>query len=220
MGRGRHLRRLDGWRKSKYSLNVQVCTYTHNCLSSSIFLTFVSLTMSLVTVVVHTIPPHSVNPAPDYNASNFSVLESGYGLTQPILSKHGELHLTRSCKIESPITRLSTFGYLMYVITQSRRCLSNTPLQVHICLEHAVGHLKGCSQSLYGLRQQILSEQSHLRALEWIRTCLVIHTLIHDIEQGDEVDVEWEEELIQQGLSSDSSSESDREDECVQAEVH
>ncbi|GAW01816.1 DDE family endonuclease [Lentinula edodes] len=68
---------------------------------------------------------------------------------------------------------------------------------VRIRSEHAVDHLKGRLQSLRGLRQQILDEQSHRRALEWVRTCLVIHTLIHIIEEGD-VDSEWEEELIQQ----------------------
>ena len=39
--------------------------------------------------------------------------------------------------------------------------------------------------------------------------CIIIHTMIHDIEQGDERDSEWEEDLIAAGLSADESSSSD-----------
>jgi hypothetical protein len=68
-----------------------------------------------------------------------------------------------------------------------------------------VGFLKGRFQSLRGLRQQIKNETDHLRALEWVRTCLVIHTLIQDIESElDIVDADWEEELIATGIPSDS----------------
>ena len=56
-----------------------------------------------------------------------------------------------------------------------------------------------------GLRQQIKNKTDHLHALEWIRACIVIHTLIHQIESGSE-DYEWEEECILDGLSSDSDS--------------
>jgi hypothetical protein len=77
--------------------------------------------------------------------------------------------------------------------------------QVRIRSEHAVGFLKGRFQSLRGLRQQIKNETDHLRALEWVRTCLVIHTLIHEIEtDSNTMDTEWEEELIQAGIPSDS----------------
>jgi hypothetical protein len=69
--------------------------------------------------------------------------------------------------------------------------------------------LKGRFQSLRGLRQQIKNETDHLRALEWIHACLVIHTLIQDIESEFEVDSDWEEELITLGLSSDSSDSDD-----------
>jgi hypothetical protein len=44
-----------------------------------------------------------------------------------------------------------------------------------------------------------------LHAVTWIRTCLVIHTLIHHIKQ-DSYDLEWQEELIMEGLSTDSGS--------------
>jgi hypothetical protein len=71
-----------------------------------------------------------------------------------------------------------------------------------------VGYLKGHFQSLKGLRQQIKNEIDHLRAVEWIRACIVIHTLIHEIEYGNE-DSDWEEEILAAGLSSDESSSSD-----------
>ncbi|KIJ28342.1 hypothetical protein M422DRAFT_140947, partial [Sphaerobolus stellatus SS14] len=54
--------------------------------------------------------------------------------------------------------------------------------RVRIHSEHAIGLLKGRFQSLKGLRQQIKDECDHCLALQWIRTCLILHTLIHDIE--------------------------------------
>ncbi|CAK5274957.1 unnamed protein product [Mycena citricolor] len=83
---------------------------------------------------------------------------------------------------------------------------------VRIRSEHAVGFLKGRFQSLRGLRQQIKNEKDHLRALEWIRACLVLHTLIHIIEsEGGSLDQEWVEELIRDG---ESDVEEDREEEA------
>jgi hypothetical protein len=56
---------------------------------------------------------------------------------------------------------------------------------------------------------QILEERDHHLAIAWIRTCIIIHTLIGQIESGQE-DVEFEEELIQEGIDEVSSaSESD-----------
>jgi hypothetical protein len=79
--------------------------------------------------------------------------------------------------------------------------------QVRIRSEYAVGFLKGRFQSLRGLRQQIKNERDHLRALEWVRTCLVIHTLIHDIESdSNSMDEDWQEELIAAGVPSDSET--------------
>ena len=59
-----------------------------------------------------------------------------------------------------------------------------------------------------GLHQQIKNETDHLRAIEWIRTCIIIHTLVHDIEYGEE-DSDWEEDAIADGLTSGSSSSDD-----------
>lgn len=58
------------------------------------------------------------------------------------------------------------------------------------------------------MRQQIKNARDHERALAWIRTCIVIHTMIHEIETED-FDEEWNEELILDGLSSDELSSSD-----------
>lgn len=79
-----------------------------------------------------------------------------------------------------------------------------------------MGYLKGRFQSLKGLRQQIKNEIDHLHAVEWIHACIIIHTLIHEIEYGNE-DANWEEEVVAAGLSSDESSSSD--DERVAADV-
>lgn len=49
-----------------------------------------------------------------------------------------------------------------------------------------------------GLRQQIDSAVDHKRAVAWIKTCIVIHTLVFDIENGAE-DPEFVEELIRDG---------------------
>jgi hypothetical protein len=78
---------------------------------------------------------------------------------------------------------------------------------VRIKSEHAVGHLKGRFQSLKGLRQQIKNETDHLRAIEWIRACIVLHTMIHEIEEGSG-ESDWEEEMIIAGLSTDESNSS------------
>jgi hypothetical protein len=66
------------------------------------------------------------------------------------------------------------------------------------------------------LRQQIKNAQDRERALAWIRTCIVIHTMIHEIET-ENFDAEWNDELILNGLSSDEhSSDEDR----VAAQIH
>jgi hypothetical protein len=83
-------------------------------------------------------------------------------------------------------------------------------------LEHVVGFLKGRFQSLKGLCQQIKNPQDHHCALAWVHACIVIHTLIQDIET-DDFDEEWNEELIDDGLSSDDSSSSD--DDRVAAQI-
>ncbi|KIJ31769.1 hypothetical protein M422DRAFT_70812 [Sphaerobolus stellatus SS14] len=75
-------------------------------------------------------------------------------------------------------------------------------VQVRIRSEHAMGLLKGRFQSLKGLRQQIKDERDHRLAIEWIRTCLIIHTLIHDVEEEMNThDRDFDELLIEIGLA-------------------
>jgi len=61
-----------------------------------------------------------------------------------------------------------------------------------------VGYLKGRFCSLRGLRQQIDGTLGHERAIAWIKTCLVIHTLVSKIEHGSE-DANFVQELIEEG---------------------
>ncbi|KIJ27664.1 hypothetical protein M422DRAFT_190760 [Sphaerobolus stellatus SS14] len=80
--------------------------------------------------------------------------------------------------------------------------------RIRIRSEHVMGFLKGRFQSLKGLRQQIKDQQDHCLAVEWIRTCLIIHTLIHDIEQSTNGrDPDFEEELIELGLEGTEEAE-------------
>jgi hypothetical protein len=71
-------------------------------------------------------------------------------------------------------------------------------MKVCVKSEHAMGYIKGRFCSLRGLRQQIDNAIGHERALAWIKTCIVIHTLISIIE-NDAEDLEFVEELIQLG---------------------
>lgn len=64
--------------------------------------------------------------------------------------------------------------------------------------EHAMGYIKGRFSSLRGLCQQIDNAVDHARALAWIKTCIVIHTLISFIESGSE-DSDFVDELIAEG---------------------
>jgi hypothetical protein len=48
------------------------------------------------------------------------------------------------------------------------------------------------------LRLQLDSEEDHERAVLWIRTCIVIHSLIHQIEGP--LDEQFRQELIDEGL--------------------
>jgi len=61
-----------------------------------------------------------------------------------------------------------------------------------------MGYLKGRFSSLRGLRQQIGDSKDHLRALAWVKTCIVIHTLISFVEEGDE-DCEFMDDLVREG---------------------
>ena len=70
--------------------------------------------------------------------------------------------------------------------------------RVRVKSEHAMGYLKGRFSSLRGLRQQIGDATDHKRALVWVKTCIIIHTLVSFIEEGDE-DSDFMEELVREG---------------------
>jgi hypothetical protein len=61
-----------------------------------------------------------------------------------------------------------------------------------------MGYLKGRFSSLRGLRQQIGDAREHKRALAWVKTCIIIHTLVSFIEEGDE-DNEFMDQLVREG---------------------
>ena len=71
-------------------------------------------------------------------------------------------------------------------------------MQVRVKSEHAMGYLKGRFSSLRGLRQQIGNATDHKRALAWVKTCIIIHTLVSFVEEGDE-DNDFIDELVREG---------------------
>jgi len=74
--------------------------------------------------------------------------------------------------------------------------------RVRIRSEHAVGALKGRFQCLKGLCVRINSENNLLLALEMVRSCLIVHNLILEVEQIPDDIVEWEWGL--NGLDEDA----------------
>jgi hypothetical protein len=68
-----------------------------------------------------------------------------------------------------------------------------------------MGFLKGRFSSLRGLRQQIDNPKDHKRALTWIKTCVVIHTLISFVEHADE-DGDFVAELMREGQDGTSET--------------
>lgn len=75
-------------------------------------------------------------------------------------------------------------------------------MQVRIRSEHAVGALKGRFQCLKGLRARIHSEHTLLLAIEMVRSCLIVHNLILEVEQIPDDILEWEWGL--NGLDEDA----------------
>jgi hypothetical protein len=64
-----------------------------------------------------------------------------------------------------------------------------------------MGYIKGRFSSLRGLRQQIDDSVDHERALAWVKACIVIHTLVGQLETERE-DPDFTEELVRQGLAN------------------
>ena|ERR1700690_2745875 len=61
-----------------------------------------------------------------------------------------------------------------------------------------MGYIKGRFCSLRGLRQQIDDARDHDRALVWVKTCIIIHTLVSIVERGSE-DADFVAELVREG---------------------
>lgn len=80
----------------------------------------------------------------------------------------------------------------------SLRISSECFQQVRVKSEHAMGYLKGRFGSLRGLRQQIGDATDHKRALTWVKTCIIIHTLVSFVEEGEE-DSDFMDELVREG---------------------
>lgn len=77
-----------------------------------------------------------------------------------------------------------------------------------------MGYIKGRFCSLRGLRQQVDNSTDHARAVAWIKTCIVLHTLIFIIENGNE-DPDYVEELLEEGLEQETMVENDLAAEAV-----
>ena len=54
--------------------------------------------------------------------------------------------------------------------------------RLHVRSEHCMGALKGCFQSLQGLRISINSKKEHHLACRWITIAIILHNLIIDVE--------------------------------------
>lgn len=61
-----------------------------------------------------------------------------------------------------------------------------------------MGYIKGRFGCLRGLRQQTSALLHHEHALVWVKTCIVIHTLVSIIEHGRE-DEDFIAKLIEEG---------------------
>ena len=83
-----------------------------------------------------------------------------------------------------------------------------------------MGYLKGRFSSLRGLRQQIGNATDHMRALAWVKTCIVIHTLVSIVEEGGE-DNEFMDELVREGTDApgDVIGQADRDQSDTQREM-
>lgn len=80
---------------------------------------------------------------------------------------------------------------------------------VRICSEHAIGFLKGRFHLLKHLRLRISDERSHKFATYWIAACIGVHAFAMQCEDEErkDVDSDFEDPFIAEGLSSSSGSE-------------
>jgi hypothetical protein len=85
---------------------------------------------------------------------------------------------------------------------------------IRVRTEHAISLLKGRFQSLHELRIQIGSHNHHMRAIIWIRCCIILHNLIIQFEGNEDGDVDWRTRCIAAGWHGmDDSQDSNGRDE-------
>ena len=108
---------------------------------------------------------------------------------------------------KKPINRQLTADQRMYNYWVSKVChiqLSDFNksycLQIHICVEHTMGLLKGTFQSLKEIRIQLTNTRCHMIIIMWAHVCIVLHNLIICIK-GDNFDKKWRDGLVQMGLN-------------------
>jgi hypothetical protein len=126
---------------------------------------------------------------------------NGCGQTQHTHWTAGVSHHTRGPTQHYPKTKHSITIYpgCVKCFIPSRTLLSIFE-QVRVKSEHAMGYLKGRFSSLRGLRQHIGNTTDHKRALAWVKTCIIIHTLVSFVEEEDE-DNEFIDELVREGMA-------------------
>ena len=135
---------------------------------------------------------------PIVTAAFCSMKMNGCGQTLHTHSTAGVSHHTSNPLLLYLKTKHLIIIYPGCVYFPSLQNSSDIFKQVHVKSEHAMGYLKGCFSSLWGLRQQIGDANDHKGALVWVKTCIVIHTLISFIEEGDE-DNNFIDELVREG---------------------
>jgi hypothetical protein len=127
---------------------------------------------------------------------------NGCGQTQHTHWTAGVSHHTRGPTQHYPKTKLSITIYPGCVkLFIPSGTLLNIFEQVRVKSEHAMGYLKGRFSSLRGLRQQITDATDHKRALAWVKTCIIIHTLVSFVEEEDN---EFMDELVREGMADAS----------------
>ncbi|KAF8151555.1 hypothetical protein B0H34DRAFT_616153, partial [Crassisporium funariophilum] len=79
----------------------------------------------------------------------------------------------------------SAYALNSWCVTPDKKPLSNLlenkKFHYHLS-RHAMGYIKGRVCSLRGLRQQIDDVVDHVRAVAWIKACIVLHTLVFIIK--------------------------------------
>ena len=131
-----------------------------------------------------------------FNGNEWMWADSAYALDSWCITPYKRPH--------AALPENKTFSYHLSWVRSSFHSFQNSSEcfeQVRVKSEHAMGYLKGHFSSLRGLYQQIGDAINHKCVLTWVKTCIVIHTLISFIEEGDE-DNEFINELVREGADA------------------